>query len=63
MYGRLFALRCANGAYACACAAIEALVSVDYILAVLLGDCANRAFACASAATDAFICVDLVSHG
>ena len=62
MCSRLFALGSAYGANACACAAIQTFVSVDYILAVLLGDSANGAFACTCAATDAFICGNLVSH-
>ena len=43
-------------------AAADALVSVDYVLAVTLGDCFNGACISASAASNAII-GDFVSHG
>ena len=45
----------------CASTAAETFVSVDYVLAVSLGNAFNRAVFCASAASDALIS-NLVSH-
>ena len=53
--------RSANRAVICACAAADAGVSVDYVLAVALGDAANRAAICASTARNALI-GNLVCH-
>jgi hypothetical protein len=53
--------RCANRASAGAGAAIDALVSVDNVLAVLLGDAAYGALVSASAAGNALI-GNLISH-
>ena len=61
MYGRLFALGCANGAYACACAAVQTLVSVDYILAVTFGDAVGGTCVSACATADTII-RNLVCH-
>jgi hypothetical protein len=60
--GRLLSLGSANRASAFASAAIQALISVDYVLAVLLGDSTYGAFIDASAATQSFISIDLVCH-
>jgi len=51
-----------NGASAGASAALDALISVDDVLAVAFSDGINGAFSLASAASDAFIS-DNVSHG
>ena len=51
-----------NGASACACAARDALVFVDDVLAVLLSDSANGTLVYARAAADASFEIDLVSH-
>ena len=52
----------ANGASAGASAALDALISVDDVLAVAFSDGINGAFSLASAASDAFVS-DNVSHG
>lgn len=57
-------LRSINGTYACACAAFDAKISVDYVLAVITnGDSAYGAFSFASAATDASVVNDRICHG
>ena len=53
--------RSANGAGASASAALDALIGIDDVLAVALGDGIHGAFSLASAAADAFIGDD-VSH-
>jgi len=45
-----------NGAGCCASAAIDALVLVDFVLAVLFADSANGAVFCTCTATDASVC-------
>ena len=50
-----------NGASVSASAAADALISVDNVLAVSLGDAANRTTVSASAAADAFVS-NLESH-
>ena len=52
---RLFGRRSRNGANLCASAAINAGVSVNYILAVALGNSLYGAAICAGAAGDAVI--------
>ena len=53
--------RSTNGASASASAALDALIGIDDVLAVALGDGIHGAFSLASAAADAFIGDD-VSH-
>ena len=53
--------RSVYGAYVCAATAGNALVRIDLILAVALGDAANRAAICASTARNALI-GNLISH-
>ena len=57
----LLSLGSLNRASICARAAVNALVRVNYVLAVLLADSLNGAFLSASAASDAIIS-DLVCH-
>jgi hypothetical protein len=51
----------ANGAGASASAALDALVSIDHVLAVAFSDSVHGALSLASAAADAFV-IDNVSH-
>ena len=51
--GKLSLLGSAYGACLCARAAVDALISVDYIYAITLSDSLNGTLSCASAATDA----------
>ena len=51
-----------DGTYAGAGAALDALVGIDLILAVALGNCVYGTFGCASAAGNASI-GDTISHG
>ena len=53
---------CANRASTCASAALNALASVDYVLAVAFSDATDGALGLTAAASDAII-VDDVSHG
>lgn len=59
--GKLLLADSLGGACACARAAAHALLSVDYVVALALGDSLNRTLASARAARDAFI-TNLVSH-
>jgi hypothetical protein len=59
---KLFGNGCANRANACASAALETLLSVDYVLAVFFSDALNGALGSASAAAEAFVSNDFVSH-
>ena len=59
---QLCLLRSAYRACVCARAAIDALIGIDYIYAVTLGNSLNGALSCACAATDA-IFGNLVCHG
>ena len=47
---RLFCSRCTYGANFCTCSAAQALVSIDLVLSVTLGNSTYRALACARAA-------------
>ena len=58
---RLLSLGSLNGTYACASAAIDAVVCIDNILAVALCDAAYGTFVCASTACDAII-GNLICH-
>lgn len=58
----LFSLGCTYGASAFACAAIKALVFIDYVLSVFFGNSTNRAFFGTCTASDAFFSVNFVSH-
>lgn len=58
---KLFSLGCSDGASICTSAAIDAGISVDYILAVALRDSLYGAALCASAARDAGI-VNNICH-
>jgi hypothetical protein len=58
----LFLNGCLNRTYACASAAAQTFISVDYILAVLLNDGRDGAGIDASAAIQTLILIDLVSH-
>ena len=51
--GKLSLLGSAYGASLCARAAVDALISVDYIYAITLSDSFNGTLSCACAATDA----------
>ena len=57
----VFLNRCANRTSACASAALNALVGVDYVFAVALGDTTYGALALASTTSEAII-VNFVSH-
>jgi hypothetical protein len=57
----LLSLGCINRASLSASAAVQALVSVDHVLAVLLGNCIYGASVSASAASDAIV-RNLVCH-
>ena len=59
---RLLSLGCANRTCAFASAAVQTLVSVDYVLAILFLDSAYGALIDASAAAQTFISIDLVCH-
>ena len=50
-----------DGTCACAKAALDASVGIDFVFAVTLGNAANGTFARASAAADAII-IDDISH-
>ena len=52
---KLFSLGSFNRANTCAGAAVDALVLVDYVLAIAFCDSAGRTFICTSTASDAFI--------
>ena len=58
----LLSLGSSYGAIVSAGTAIDALVSVDNVLAILLGDSLNGAGISASAAADALVKINLVSH-
>ena len=58
---KLFLLRSSNGACACTSTALDALVCIDYVLVISLGDAANRTLVSASAASDTLI-TNLESH-
>ena len=58
---KLFCNRCANRTYAVARTAIDALVSVDVVLAVAFSDSFYRALVNASTAHNAFV-TNNVSH-
>jgi hypothetical protein len=58
---KLFLSGSVNRTSVCAATAADALVSVDYVLAVSLGDAAGRTSVSASAAADALI-GNLVCH-
>ena len=53
--GKLFLRRSTYRTSVCARTAADALVSVDYVLAIALGDAAGGASVCASATADAFV--------
>lgn len=57
----LVSVRCADGTYACARAAVDAGICVDNVLSVSFRNSANRALVCTSAASDAIV-TDLISH-
>jgi hypothetical protein len=58
----LLGLGSANGAFALACAALDAQIGIDHILAVNLGDSLNGA--CVNASAASYACVgNLVGHG
>ncbi len=57
----LFSLGSANGAGTLACAALNALVGIDDVMIVTLGDCANGAIRFASAAGNASV-GDYICH-
>ena len=61
VWAELLSLGSLNRASICARTAVNALVRVNYVLAVLLADSLNGAFLSASAASDAII-IDFVSH-
>ena len=61
MNSGLFLRRSANRAYVCAVTAGDALISIDYELAVTLGNATGRAAICACATSDALI-TNLESH-
>jgi hypothetical protein len=58
---KLFLSGSTNGAYVCAVTAGDALISIDYVLAVTLGNARGRAAVCACATSDALI-TNLESH-
>lgn len=62
MWQKLLCLGCFNRASAFASAAVDALVCIDNVFAVLFGDAVYGAFLCASAAADALFCVNDVCH-
>ena len=57
----LFLYGCSYGASVSTCAAADALISVDNVLAVAFGNAINGATVSASAAADAFVS-NLVCH-
>ena len=61
MNSGLFLRRSANRAYVCAVAAGDALISIDYELAVTLGNARYGAAVCTCTARDALI-ANLESH-
>ena len=62
MFAReLFLSRCSYGASVCTVAAADALVSIDNVLSITLGNARSGATVCASAAADALI-GNLVCH-
>ena len=58
----LLCLGSSYGAVVSAGTAVDAGVSVDNVLAVLLADSLNRASICTCTAADALVSIDLVSH-
>jgi hypothetical protein len=62
LISKLFSLGSANRANSFASAAVEALVSVDNVLAVLFRNSSYGAFAFASAASETFVNINLVCH-
>ena len=61
MCSELFLSGSANGANVCTVTARDALISIDYELAVTLGNATGRAAICACATSDALI-TNLESH-
>ena len=61
MYSELFLCRSANRAYVCAVTAGDALISIDYELAVTLGNARSGATVCACTTRDALV-TNLESH-
>jgi hypothetical protein len=61
MYSELFLRGSANRAYVCAVTAGDALISIDYVLAVTLGNARGRAAVCTCTARDALV-TNLESH-
>jgi hypothetical protein len=61
MYSELFLRGSTNRAYVCAVTAGDALVSIDYELAIALGNARGGATVCACTARDALI-TNLESH-
>ena len=61
MYSELFLSRSANRAYVCAVTAGDALISIDYELAITLGNARSGATVCTCTARDALI-TNLESH-
>ena len=61
IYSELFLSGSANGAYVCTVTAGDALISIDYELAVTLRNARGGAAFCACAASDALI-TNLESH-
>ena len=59
---KLLSLGSTYGASTLASTAIKALVCVDDVLSVLLGDSADRALVCTCTAADALIKIDYVCH-
>ena len=61
MYSELFLCGSTNGAYVCAVTARDALISIDHVLAITLGNARGGATVCACATSDALI-TNLESH-
>ena len=61
MYSELFLSRSANRAYVCAVTAGDALISIDYELAITLGNARSGATVCACTTRDALV-TNLESH-
>ena len=61
IYSELFLSGSANGANICAVTAGDALISIDFVLAITLGNATGGATVCACATSDALI-TNLESH-
>ncbi len=60
--GQLSLCRCSYRTYASASSAADALVLIDYVCSVSLGDSLYRALCLASSAADASSVINLISH-